>query len=125
MRQHMPGGHRRFLEDVSEIANIRQYVISHPQHVALQGAYNACLEKLVEYRHKHVQIVSRYVVVPSRAAAQPALPQTEPGTAGRVPSAGGRPATKITLGTGGTAPVEFLKQVRNETRDSLLPDGAG
>ncbi len=116
----MPGGHRRFLEDVSKIANIRQYVTSHPQHVALQGSYNACLKNLVLYRNKHVQMVSRYIVVPSRAGGQPTVPQTEPGTAGRIPSANSFPAKKVALGTGGTAPVEFLKQVRNETQETLL-----
>lgn len=120
MRQHMPGGHRRFLEDVSKVANIRQYVTSHPLNVALQEAYNACLEKLVAYRNKHVQIVSRYIVVPSRAGTQSASHQTEPGTAGRIPAVDGAPAKKAALGTGGTAPVESLKQVRNETKESIL-----
>ena len=117
----MPGGHRRFLADVSKIANIREYVVSDPRNAALQNAYNACLEKLVLYRNIHVQIVSRYFVIPSRAAARSTLPQTEPGTAGRVPASDAAPDKKIALGTGGTAPVEFLKQVRNETQESLLP----
>ena len=116
----MPGGHRRFLEDISKIANIRQYVTSHPQNVALQEAYNACLQKLVAYRNKHVQIVSRYIVVPSRAGTQGASPETETGTAGRLPAVDGAPTIKAALGTGGTAPVEFLKQVRNETQESVL-----
>ena len=125
MRQYMPGGHRNFLEAVTKIANIREYVISHRDHIKLQDAYNACLEKLVLYRNTHVQIVSRYIVIPSRAAAESALPlNTEPGTAGRVPADDAVPVEKemkkAALGTGGTAPVEFLKQVRDETQKSLL-----
>ena len=120
MRQHMPGCHRRFLKEVSKTANIRQYVTSHPEDFTLQGAYNACLEKLSAYRNKHLQVVSRYLVVPSHTATRPALPQTEPGTAGRITSTDGAPATNVLLGTGGTAPVDFLKQVRNETQERLL-----
>ena len=123
----MPGPHRDFLEAVSQVANIREYVLSHPHTIVLKEAYNACLEKLIHYRNTHVQIVSRYIVIPSRAAAKSTLPQgTEPGTAGRVPLADDDDAVhakdkKTTaLGTGGTAPVEFLKQVRNETQESLL-----
>ena len=125
MRQHMPGGHRRFLEEIAKTANIRQYVTSHPQHVALQKAYNTCLEKLVIYRNKHLQIVSRYILVPSRAATRKALPQSEPGTAGRIPSHDGDSPKQTALGTGGTAPMEFLKQVRDETQRSVLPARAG
>ena len=116
----MPDGHRRFLEEITKIANIRPYVTSHPQHVALQQVYSACLEKLVIYRNKHLQIVSRYILVPSRAASRQALPQSEPGTAGRIPSDDGGSSKKIALGTGGTAPMEFLKQVRDETQKSVL-----
>ena len=130
MRQYMPSGHRNFLEAVTKVANIREYVMSHPDNIILQDAYNACLEKLVLYRNTHVQIVSRYIVIPSRAAAKSALPpNTEPGTAGRVPAATAaddavpvekEKKKKAALGTGGTAPVEFLKQVRDETQKSLL-----
>ena len=83
------------------------------------------LENLLLYRNKHVQMVSRYIVVPSRAGGQPTVPQTEPGTAGRMPSANSAPAKKVALGTGGTAPVDFLKQVRNETAETLLQAKVG
>ncbi len=116
----MPRGHRRFLRDISKIANIRQYITSNRKNTALQEAYDSCLEELLIYRNKHIQIVSRYIVVPARAATQSSLSQTEPGTAGGVPAAMNATASKTVLGTGGTAPVEFLKQVRNETRESLL-----
>ena len=131
MRQYMPSNHRSFLKAVTKAANIRPYVMTHPNNTILQEAYNACLEKLILYRNTHVQIVSRYIVIPSRSAAKSASPpNTEPGTAGRVPAAAAaaddavpvpqEKKKKVALGTGGTAPVEFLKQVRDETQKSLL-----
>ena len=119
----MPGPHRRFLAEVTKTANIRQYITSHPQHLTLPKTYNICLENLVNYRNKHLQLVSRYILVPSRAtASRQTLPQSEPGTAGRIPSQDGDAPSKqeMALGTGGTAPMEFLKQVRDETRKRVL-----
>lgn len=103
----MPGPHRLFLEHVSKIANIRDYVNSHPQDVALNAAFNKCLEGLVAFRNKHLQMVSRYIVVPSRVSR----------SRGNDTQDALKTAAK---GTGGTAPVAFLKQVRDETRDGLL-----
>ena len=98
----MPGPHRLFLEHVSKIANIREYVTSYPEGAALDAAYDHCLGRLVAFRNKHVQIVSRYIVVPSRVSQR--------NTASNNPA----------KGTGGTAPVDFLKQIRDETRESLF-----
>ena len=116
----MPRPHRQFLEDVSKIANIRGYVISQTQDPPLQDAYDSCLRELTAYRNKHVQIVSRYIVVPSRAANPRPQPETKPGSAGRVAVPENKPAQEVALGTGGTAPIKFLKQVRDETRGSVL-----
>lgn len=84
--------------------------------------------------------MSRYIVIPARAAAGKSkgkegygravdLKESKPGTAGMVEVGAGDAGmveghginggmTKV-LGTGGTAPVEFLKQVRDETRDAV------
>lgn len=105
----MPGSHQRFLAHVAKIANIREYVTSHPQESGLHAAFNMCLESLVAFRNKHVQMVSRYIVVPSRAPSKAFRNNNE--------SVIINGAVK---GTGGTAPVEFLKQVRDETRGSRL-----
>ena len=107
-------------------ANIRPFVKSLPDEADIQAAYTDCLNALAEYRTKHLQMVSRYIVIPSKAAVRSdSVIETEPGTAGRVPS-GGLPINgekvvkpKPTLGSGVTAPVEFLRTVRNETRDNL------
>jgi indoleamine 2,3-dioxygenase len=105
----MPGSHRRFLAHVAKIANIREYVTSHPQESGLHAAFNMCLESLVAFRNKHVQMVSRYIVVPSRAPSKAFRNNN-----GSVVTNG------AATGTGGTTPIEFLKQVRDETRESQL-----
>jgi indoleamine 2,3-dioxygenase len=66
MREYMPGPHRRFLEHVATVANIRQYVHSHRWDRALCTAYDACLAMLRSLRDKHIQMVSRYIIVKSR-----------------------------------------------------------
>ncbi len=66
MREYMPGPHRRFLEHVATVANIRQYVHSHRWDRTLCTAYDACLAMLRSLRDKHIQMVSRYIIVKSR-----------------------------------------------------------
>ena len=127
MRSYMPAPHRRLLALVATKVNIRDFVESSTDEVCLQEAYNHCLAALANYRTKHLQMVSRYIVIPSREAlGSKSVVETEPGTAGRVASckvptdAKRAEAKKQTLGTGGTAPIEFLKSVRSETRDGIL-----
>jgi indoleamine 2,3-dioxygenase len=66
MRKYMPGPHRRFLEAVEKVANIRSFVVAHPENRALSTAYDACLAMLRAFRDTHIQIVSRYIIVKSR-----------------------------------------------------------
>ena len=123
----MPAPHRRFLALIATKAKIRAFVESSAHEVCLQEAYNHCLATLANYRSKHLQMVSRYIVIPSREAlGSKSAVETEPGTAGRVASSEIPPDAKLAenkkpaLGTGGTAPIEFLKRVRSETRDGIL-----
>ncbi|KAJ9090261.1 tryptophan 2,3- dioxygenase [Entomophthora muscae] len=64
MRSHMPGLHRRFLEDLTKAANLRPYVDS------VQGDcarwYNRCVAGLKKFRDLHIQIVTRYIILPAR-----------------------------------------------------------
>ena len=128
MRTHMPGPHARFLADVSQIANLRTYILSHSHlqesqlYSGLQKAYNACVDSLVSYRNKHVQVVSRYLLRPAQQQQRAGHEMAE--KEGRRKEEGRgkvkEEKKKEILGTGGTAPIEFLKQVRNETREKLV-----
>lgn len=118
MRAYMPGSHRRFLEDVDSIANIRSFVEERRNDPALRLAYDACLSMLRNMRDKHIQIVSRYIIIQSRGArraSQSGQPPQAMNLATVVPS-----DSKKLRGTGGTALIPFLKQARDETGEPAI-----
>lgn len=131
MRKYMPGPHRRFLEDVSMVANIRDYVESHKHNHQLCLAYDACLAMLQAFRDKHINIVSRYIIIKSRESRSKTRSQS-PEVARRkldIASASRRgnddPGSKKNLkGTGGTALIPFLKQARDETGEPAIDSWA-
>ena len=129
MRSYMPGPHRRFLEHVSIVANIREYVESHKSDRALSVAFDACLAMLRSLRDKHIQMVSRYIIVKSResrplvptAGSTPTVNLASATTAAiKDPKPDARPGSKKLRGTGGTALIPFLKQARDETGEPAI-----
>lgn len=130
MRSYMPGPHRRFLEHVSNIANIREYVESHRYDRALTIAFDACLAMLRSLRDKHIQMVSRYIIVKSRESRSHSrsLSPTATRSSGTINLATAskqakleaRPGSKKLRGTGGTALIPFLKQARDETGEPAI-----
>jgi len=127
MRTSMPGPHRRFLEEVGSVANIREYVAANPSDRPMSIAYDACLAMLRNLRDKHIQIVSRYIVVKARESqthpqslSPPAAPsQQDPlnlANAHRDTQTDASTGSRNLRGTGGTtALIPFLKQARDET----------
>jgi indoleamine 2,3-dioxygenase len=108
MREYMPGPHRRFLEDLTRVSNLRDFISSYPECVGsneLKEAYDACLVGLRRFRDIHIQIVSRYILIPSRKTTVKA-------------NLGGE------TGTGGTQLIPFLKQgVAAEYTRGLIAQG--
>lgn len=128
VREYMPGPHRRFLTHVARMGSIRELALSaeHEQGDAakrLREAYAAAAEALAQFRNKHIQIVTRYIVLPSK---QPWTGGRRQNLASSSSAAGGRTAggeakkelpAQLT-GTGGTMLVPFLKQSRDETSEA-------
>lgn len=110
MRTYMPGPHRRFLEHVDSVSNIRAFVEARRSNSALCIAYDACLAMLRVLRDKHITMVSRYIILPSRAKP----------TTGRTNLATATSEKKKMRGTGGTALIPFLKQARDETGEPAI-----
>jgi len=129
MRKYMPGPHRRFLEDVTKVANIRDYVEMNRDDHELTLAFDACLATLHAFRAKHIKIVSRYIIVKSRESrslSRSKSPETQRrkvdiATASRRIDDSGKKNLK---GTGGTALIPFLKQARDETGERAVEDWA-
>jgi indoleamine 2,3-dioxygenase len=112
MRDYMPGPHRRFLEKVTKLANIRQFALakmSHPLQADLAAAYQAAVQALSNFRGIHMQLVARYIIIPSRQAAVPGRMNLAVASQSEVSEG------KSFTGTGGTDLVPFLKQTREET----------
>lgn len=123
MRSYMPGPHRRFLEHVGAVANIREFVDSRRSDKALCIAYDACLSMLRTMRDKHIQIVSRYIIVQSRESQKQARSGSPKNAAPAMNLANARPGEKPDKklrGTGGTALIPFLKQARDETGEPAI-----
>lgn len=113
MRTYMPGPHRRFLEELQKVSDIREYVVTHGKETpALVISYDACLAMLRAFRDKHIQIVSRYIILQAREAQRKAA-TSKTVREGLASSS----STKNNRGTGGTALIPFLKQARDETGD--------
>ncbi|KAJ8101397.1 Indoleamine 2,3-dioxygenase [Lipomyces tetrasporus] len=123
MRRYMPGPHRRFLEQLDLCANIRDYVKDHKSsNSALTLAYDACLAMLRSFRDKHIQIVSRYIILQAKrtTSTAPAPLHSPQSPVNSTTKADGLAAVvvndkKHVRGTGGTALLPFLKQARDET----------
>lgn len=123
MRKYMPGPHRRFLEHVERVANIRQYVNSRRHDRALVIAYDACLAMLRALRDKHIQIVSRYIIIKSRESrshSRSLSPKEAANQRLNLANTVRRGNSKKLRGTGGTALIPFLKQARDETGEPAI-----
>lgn len=116
----MPGGHARFLEDVIEAANIRDYVSSHSEDVELTTAFNEAIKALTNFRDKHLQLVSRYIIIPSRLPPPAKKPARQDLAAATTTAARRGSSTQELVGTGGTKLLPFLKQARNDTTATAL-----
>ncbi len=111
----MPGKHRDFLQYIESIANIRSYAESTSDSEVTE-AYNVAVEELKKFRDIHIGIVTRYIIIPSKQ-------HSSTGNAGlNLAVASANPASTRELhGTGGTQLLPFLKQSRDETRDTRIP----
>lgn len=125
MRKYMPGPHARFLQEVGKVANLRAFVEEHSYDSALTVAFDASLAMLSALRDKHIQIVSRYIIIQSAAAKQRAdadggKDNKKVDLAHRPKSAEKGDEKKGLKGTGGSTLIPFLRQARDETGEPAV-----
>ncbi|KAK8097222.1 Indoleamine 2-3-dioxygenase [Apiospora kogelbergensis] len=138
VRDYMPGPHRRFLVHVSQQGSIRELAQklqqqpggpSDKHQTRFCASYVKATETLGFLRNKHIQIVTRYIILPAKRAARELTAEGHHGgeaglkkqnlaTSSAVKSqgqAGGVAEDPELRGTGGTTLIPFLKQSRDET----------
>ncbi|OAL69247.1 hypothetical protein A7D00_6709 [Trichophyton violaceum] len=137
MRAYMPGPHRKFLEHVSSVSNIQNYVQAHQSNTELITAFNTAVAMVKAIRTTHITMVSRYIVVKSREERNTKVPTSPPATSTGLNRPESQPLStpggmlmsnrpskgemKAPLrGTGGTALIPFLKQARDETGEAAI-----
>lgn len=116
MRKYMPAEHREFLIHLNKVSNIKDYILARKSNEKLTLAFDACLAMLKSFRDKHIQIVSRYVVLQANKKALPGKSKTLRSGLSK------RQGQKEQKGTGGTSLMPFLKQCRDETGSAAASD---
>lgn len=113
MRNYMPSKHREFLQALDHESSIREFVLENRhENGELTLSYDACLAMLKLFRDKHIQIVTRYVVLQAKQAPKMGSSLTLRSGLARSKKRGAEEK-----GTGGTSLLPFLKQCRDETGD--------
>jgi indoleamine 2,3-dioxygenase len=120
MRRYMPEPHARFLYDIEAIANIRDYVDRHQDNRALLTAYNRAVASLSGFRDKHIQLVTRYIILPSRIVKPPQMSGRVDLATSSTKLACGKASIQELVGTGGTKLMPFLKTSRDETMEATV-----
>ncbi|KAK4501778.1 hypothetical protein PRZ48_007587 [Zasmidium cellare] len=118
MRRYMPGPHARFLDDIEAIANIRGYVASHQENAPLLKAYNDAVASLSGFRDKHIQLVTRYIILPSRMGKREEDSGRKNLATSTTQKASDAPSELV--GTGGTKLIPFLRTSRDETSEAAV-----
>lgn len=115
----MPGKHRAFLQHLESVSNIRAYAET-TSDSEVTDAYNMAVEELKKFRDIHISIVTRYIIIPAKRHSPSPSPTPNAGLNLAVASAN-TISTQELHGTGGTHLLPFLKQSRDETRDTRIP----
>ncbi|XP_044516784.1 indoleamine 2,3-dioxygenase 1 isoform X2 [Gracilinanus agilis] len=105
MRDYMPSSHKAFLEAVASGPSVREFCLS-SKDADLKEIYDECIQALVDLRDYHLQVVTKYIIIPSS----------------RLKNNANREKVKENeeKGTGGTDLMNFLKSVRNTTKKACL-----
>lgn len=117
MRNYMPGPHRRFLECLISLSNLRPYILKNAEDSPVRDAYNKAVMSVAALRDKHMQLVARYIVLASKV--EPVGDENHGlnlATATSQIQSADEDSELDYHGTGGTQLMPFLKETRDATR---------
>ena len=91
MRYHMPGVFRDYLRDLEKAPSVHDFLFANPSKEErwkqCRQQYNLCVENMKAFRDKHIQIVTRYIVIQAQRAHQTGQERTGEGYGGMGPAA--------------------------------------
>jgi len=117
MRNYMPGPHRRFLEMLTRLSNIRAYAMKQRPGSAVRDAYNTAAMTLGSFRDIHIQLVSRYIIMASKTKPlDDHAKKTNLATATAKHTRSTEKHKVSLTGTGGTDLIPFLRRTRDTTK---------
>ncbi|XP_063167304.1 indoleamine 2,3-dioxygenase 2 [Candoia aspera] len=111
MRKYMPPHHQAFIEEIRSVPPLKCHVLS-SGNKDLQSTYNKCVAALSELRTYHITMVTKYIIIAARKA------KTKLGKT--VPQTTSPPSFLEGVGTGGSRVLNFLKSVRDTTREAMI-----
>uniref|UniRef100_A0A8C8BY20 Indoleamine 2,3-dioxygenase 1 n=1 Tax=Oncorhynchus tshawytscha TaxID=74940 RepID=A0A8C8BY20_ONCTS len=112
MRNYMPPSHKRLIQDISLQPSLRGFVQQQACE-PLTAAFQLCVTKLLALRSYHINVVSRFIIVPAARARQ----LRNQGNISQEETVSRAPTALEEKGTGGSGIMSFLKTVRDRTRD--------
>lgn len=117
MRDYMPPAHKQLIQDISHQPSLKSFVQQHNCE-PLKQAYHLCVSKLLALRNYHITVVSRFITVPAARTRQlrKQSQDLEDETIAKAPIA------LEERGTGGSGIMNFLKTVRDHTKDAFIPE---
>jgi indoleamine 2,3-dioxygenase len=108
MQSYMPRHHRNLLQHLSTHPYSLRSTVQSSNDPDLLDAYNSAVNAVKEFRNVHLLIVATYIIGPSKrhreAEGQESAEKSEP-----------------LKGTGGSMMVQFLRGVRDQTAQAILP----
>lgn len=119
MRDYMPPLHKKLINDISLQPSLRSFV-QQQDRKDLNNVFDLCVKKLLALRSYHINVVSHFITVPAARARQ--LRDQNHNSDGEMISRA--PTALEERGTGGSSIMSFLKTVRDQTKDTLLPEAS-
>lgn len=113
----MPPAHKQLIQDISLQPSLRGFVQQQASE-RLNQAFHLCVTRILSLRSYHINVVSRFITVPAARARQ--LRKQGLDLEGEMISRA--PTALEERGTGGSGIMTFLKDVRDQTKDALLPE---